>query len=101
MFVAGDQQYVIEFFEDLDIDSDEIVYENYTVSGFTNAPTTKQVLKDEVRSMLPFQERKTLVDENTAFQTLERMGVPEADTMFLREVADPPERSRYYSNTSV
>jgi hypothetical protein len=101
MFVAGDQQYVVEFFKDLDLESSEIVFENYSIRGSANTPTAKQVLKDEVRALMPFAERKTLVDENTAAQTLDKIGVPEADTKSLGEVADPPERSRYYSKTSV
>jgi hypothetical protein len=101
MFVAGDPEATVDLFSEVEVSSEEVSFEMYTVSGFVDYPGTGEVLKDEIRSMLPFQERRNLVEENTVFEMLEEMGVPEADVIRLGDVAQPPDRSRYYSNTSV
>ena len=97
MFVAGDSQVTVELFKDMEISSEEVSFETYTVRGFVNYPETGEVFRDELRSMFPFQERNNLVEENTAFEMLEEMGVPDADVRHLGEVARPPEKSRYYT----
>jgi hypothetical protein len=101
MFIAGDPDATVELISDMDVSSEEVAFERYTVSGFVERPDKREVLKDEIRSMLPFQERTSLVEENAAYETLEDMGVPDAEVMHLTEVAQPPKNSRYYSNTSV
>ena len=99
IFVAGDPETTFDLVSGMDISSEEIGFETYTVRGFVNYPETGEVFRDELRSMFPFQERKNLVEENTAFEMLEEMGVPDADVRHLTEIAKPPERSMYYAET--
>lgn len=101
MFVAGNYEMVVELFSSMDLSSEEVSFERYTVSGFVERPGRREILKDEVRSMLPFQERNTLVEDNAAYEALEEMGMRDAEVVQLSQVAQPPENSRYYSNPSM
>jgi len=96
ILMAGDLQSTVDLVSDLDISPDDLNFENYTVKGLVERPQTGEVLIDELKSMLPLQERRQLVKENTAFERLEEMEVPQADTIHLQEVAKPPERTIYF-----
>jgi len=101
ILVAGDLESTVDFISEIDVSSEDLAFERYTISGIVERPHTKEVLYDEIRSMFPFQERKSLVDENTAYKALEEMGVPEADVVSLTDVASPQKDSHYYSDTLV
>lgn len=97
MFVAGDSETTFELISGMEVSSEDISFEAYTVKGFVNYPGTGEVFRDELRSLFPFQERENLVEQNTSFEMLEEMGVPDAEVKNLTDIARPPERSRYYS----
>ena len=101
MLVAGDLESTVDFISDIDVTGDELAFEKYTVSGIVDRPDTREILFDEFKAMLPFQERSRMVEENTAYEALEEMGVPEADVVHLTSVASPPKDSHYYSDTFV
>jgi hypothetical protein len=99
VFIAGDLDGARRLLDDADIPGEDIVFEEYTVRDFVEYADTKDVFLDEIRSMFPFQERNELVEDNNPFNILEEMGVENADTAALNDVARPPSRSPYYSNT--
>lgn len=79
-----------------DIPEGDLAFEEYTVRDFVDYAETRDVLLDEIRSMFPFQERKSIVQENNAVDVMGDMGLENAEVLSLTDVARPPSRSPYY-----